>query len=237
MVTRPGGILDNARDGTIVLDLSTTPVELTRKLAERLGERGLSLVDAPVARTRQAAEDGTLAIMVGGDDEAVRAVWPILTTMASDIAHCGGHGAGQMVKILNNMVLFQTVHALAEALAVARRAGLDGKVLFDALSNGSADSFAVRNHGMKALLPGDFPERAFPVTYAAKDLSYALDLANSVGLSLAGADAVRAAFHAAEAAGDGARYWPVIGRTIDDAGPNARDRCATTTRTTGEEAR
>ena len=90
--------------------------------------------------------------------------------MASEVTHCGAAGAGQAVKILNNMVLFQTVVALAEALAIARAQGVDGKVLFETLTKGSADSFALRNHGMKAMLPGVFPERAFSTEYALKDL-------------------------------------------------------------------
>ena len=84
---------------------------------------------------------------------------------------------GQVTKILNNMVLFETVNALAEAVAVAKHNGVDPKLLLDTLSKGSADSFALRNHGMKAIVPGNFPERAFSTEYALKDLSYALELA------------------------------------------------------------
>src|SRR5258708_4355920 len=77
--------------------------------------------------------------------------------MASEVTHCGEAGAGQTVKILNNMIIFQTGVALAEALTIARAHGVDGKVLFETLAKGSADSFALRNHGMKAMLPGVFP--------------------------------------------------------------------------------
>ena len=92
--------------------------------------------------------------MVGADKPLYDTIKPYLDCMASDISHCGEAGAGQMVKILNNMVLFQTVLGLSEALTMARRAGLDGEVLFDALGKGSANSFALQNHGVKALLPG-----------------------------------------------------------------------------------
>ena len=116
---------------------------------------------------------------------------------------------------MNNMVLFQTVVALAEALAVGRRAGVDGKVLFDTLSKGSADSFALRNHGMKAMLPGDFPERAFPARYALKDLSYALGLADDMGLALRGADVARQLLEETIANGDGDRYFPALAKVVD----------------------
>ena len=80
------------------------------------------------------------------------------------------------------MVLFETVNALAEAVAVAKHNGVDPKLLLDTLSKGSADSFALRNHGMKAIVPGNFPERAFSTEYALKDLSYALELAGDAGI-------------------------------------------------------
>ena len=104
-------------------------------------------------------------------------VEPLIRCFATDVTHCGDVGAGQVTKILNNMVLFETVNALAEAVAVAKHNGVDPKLLLETLSKGSADSFALRNHGMKAIVPGDFPERAFSTEYALKDLSYALELA------------------------------------------------------------
>ncbi len=83
-----------------------------------------------------------------------------MACFASDVTHCGGVGTGQVVTILNDMVLIENVVALAEAAAIGRRAGIDAATLLGALSKGSADSFALRNHGMKAIVPGDFPERA-----------------------------------------------------------------------------
>ena len=97
--------------------------------------------------------------MVGADDATFARLRPLLALMGSEITQCGPVGSGQVVKILNNMVLIETVIALAEALALARRNGLDGRVLFETLTKGSADSFALRNHGMKAMLPGTFPSR------------------------------------------------------------------------------
>jgi 3-hydroxyisobutyrate dehydrogenase-like beta-hydroxyacid dehydrogenase len=171
----------------VVVDCSTAPVALARELAAQAAD----FADAPVARTRQAAIDGTLSIMVGASDALYARIEPLLRCMASDVTHCGPPGAGQAVKLLNNMVLSVTVMALAEALAVAKASGaVDPRVLFETLMKGSADSFALRNHGMKALLPETHPEKAFPVTYMAKDVGYALDLASSAGLRLPGAGMV-----------------------------------------------
>jgi 3-hydroxyisobutyrate dehydrogenase-like beta-hydroxyacid dehydrogenase len=201
--------------GTLVVDCGTSPVELTRSLAARFSKRGARYADAPVARTRQAAEAGTLSIMVGAAADVFAELSPILALMASDVTHCGPVGCGQIAKIMNNMVLVQTVVALSEAAAVARRAGLDTATLFEVLAKGSADSFALRNHGM--ILPGTFPERAFSTAYAQKDLSYALELAASVGVDVAGAETAAALLAAAIEAGDGDRYWPVISRVVDGA--------------------
>lgn len=208
------GLLAHAQAGQTIVDTSTSPVDLTRALAREFAARGVAFVDAPVARTRAAAEAGTLSVMVGASAEVFERIRPLIACYASEIAHCGDVGCGQVVKIMNNMVLFETVAALAEAKAIAVRAGVDPKVLFETLACGSADSFALRNHGMKAMLCGEFPLRAFSVDYARKDLRYALELARHSGVDAAGAQLVDARFERAKAAGFGDRYWPVIDRVV-----------------------
>lgn len=213
-----GGLLAHTAPGQWVIDLSTSPVDTTRALAAEFAARSATFVDAPVARTRAAAEAGQLSVMVGAEPAAFEGVRPWLATFASDITRCGGTGCGQVVKILNNMVLFETVMALAEAKAIGERAGVDIALLFDTLAKGSADSFALRNHGLKSMLPGDFPERAFSVLYARKDLAYALRLAAGTGVDARGAHTVDGWFEAAIAAGDGEKYHPVISRLIGATG-------------------
>lgn len=210
----PGGLLESARAGQTLVDLSTSPVDTTRALAAEFQARGVRFADAPVARTRAAAEAGTLAVMVGAEPALFEALRPLIATFASDIALCGPVGCGQVLKILNNMVLFETVVAFSEAKAIAEKAGVDPTVLFETLSKGSADSFALRNHGMKAVLPGEFPERAFSVRYARKDLTYALQLAREAGVDARGAAVVDAWFAQALDSGLGEQYHPVISRLI-----------------------
>src|SRR5947209_1943715 len=209
-----GGLIAQARERQIVVDLGTSPVDLTRALAAQFAEKGARYADAPIARTRQAAEEGTLSIMVGADAETFAAIHPLLACCATDITHCGPVGSGQMVKILNNMVLAETVVALSEALVIARRAGLDGKLLFETLMKGSADSFALRNHGTKAVLPNVFPERAFSTDYMRKDIGYALALAEEVGAKAQGAELAGRLLQEASKAGFGDFYWPVVSRVI-----------------------
>jgi 3-hydroxyisobutyrate dehydrogenase-like beta-hydroxyacid dehydrogenase len=156
--------------------------------------------------------------MVGGAAEDVERIRPVLECMASHVTHCGDVGAGQVVKLVNNMVLLQNIVALAEALAVGTRAGVDGALLFDALSKGSADSFALRNHGMDAMLPGVFPKDAFSTVYARKDIEYALELAESVGISARGGQLARALLEEAIAAGFTDEYFPVLSRIVDRGG-------------------
>jgi 3-hydroxyisobutyrate dehydrogenase len=209
------GVLKNIRKGQVVIDLGTSSVSQTRDFAKQLQAKGASWADAPIARTRQAAQDGTLSVMVGASSELFAAIEPLIRCFATDVTNCGSVGAGQVTKILNNMVLFETVNALAEAVAVAKRNGVDPRLLLETLSKGSADSFALRNHGMKAIVPGNFPERAFSAEYALKDLSYALELAAEAGIKIRGAELIGKVLQEAIDAGSGAEYFPVIAKHID----------------------
>jgi 3-hydroxyisobutyrate dehydrogenase len=209
------GILKNIRKDQVVVDLGTSSVKQTREFAKQLQAKGASWADAPIARTRQAALDGTLSVMVGASVELFAAIEPLIRCFATDVTHCGAVGAGQVTKILNNMVVFQTVNALAEAVAVAKRNGVEPALLLDTLSKGSADSFVLRNHGIKAIVPGNFPERAFSTEYALKDLSYALELAADAGIKIRGAELIGKVLQEAIDAGSGAAYFPVIAKYID----------------------
>ena len=209
------GVLKNIRQRQVVVDLGTSSVSQTRDFTKQLQAKGAVWADAPIARTRQAAQDGTLSVMVGASPDLFAAIEPLIRCFATDVTHCGDVGAGQVTKILNNMVLFETVNALAEAVAVAKHNGVDPALLLDTLSKGSADSFALRNHGMKAIVPGNFPERAFSTEYALKDLSYALELAEDAGIKIRGAELIGQVLQEAIDAGSGGAYFPVIAKHID----------------------
>jgi 3-hydroxyisobutyrate dehydrogenase-like beta-hydroxyacid dehydrogenase len=211
------GILKNIRNGQVVVDLGTSSVNQTRDFARQLQAKGATWADAPIARTRQAAQDGTLSVMVGATPKLFAAIEPLIRCFATDVTNCGDVGAGQVTKILNNMVLFETVNALSEAVALAKRNGVDPALLLDTLSKGSADSFALRNHGMKAIVPGNFPERAFSTEYALKDLSYALELASDAGIKIRGAELTGKILQEAIDAGSGGAYFPVIAKHLDGA--------------------
>ena len=212
----PDGLATALRRGQIVVDMSTTPVALARELGRAFTELGVDFADAPVARTAQAARDGTLSIMVGATGAVFERLQPYLACMGTEITHCGAVGAGQAVKLMNNMVVAQTVVALAEAIAVARASGaVEPRVLFETLAKGSADSFVLRNHGMKSLLPDTHPTQgAFPTSYIIKDLSYALALAESAGLTLEQATTTRGLMERTAEAGYRDHYYTAVSRVI-----------------------
>lgn len=222
VVAGPDGVLTALRAGQLVIDHTTAPLGLTVELAERCRAVGAEYCDAPIARTRQAAADGTLSIMVGGSVEAFARAKPLLSVMATDIAHCGGVGSGQVTKLLNNMMLFQNVRAICEAHAVATglaelhgdALGLDVETVFTVIADASGGSFALKNHGAKAILPDEYPLQAFSTDYALKDLSYALELAAAVGVEMVGAQTVGNLMEAAKAAGFDQEYFPVMRRMI-----------------------
>jgi hypothetical protein len=211
------GLAAHVRTGQTVVDMSTVPVALARELEAAFAATGVAFADAPVARTAQAARDGTLSIMVGAEPALFARLRPLLACMGTEITHCGPVGAGEAVKLMNNMVVAQTVVALAEALAVARASGVVAPdVLFNTLTKGSADSFVLRNHGLRSLLPDRHPtEGAFPTTYIIKDLSYAIALAESAGLTLEQASTTRRLMERTAAAGYGDHYYTAVIRSIE----------------------
>jgi len=211
VVLGPGGLLESAKPGQTIVDCSTCPVHLAQEIAQKAKSKGVNFLDAPVSRGTTAADNGTLNFMVGGEENVFNAARPFIETMGVDIILCGGHGAGQAVKLMNNMIVVQTVHAIAEALKVAQASGaVDGKVLFETLTTGSADSFVLRNHGLKSMLPGTHPPQTFPVKYIMKDLGYALDLAKSSGVKMTGAEATMELCKRAEKMEFGDRYYTIL---------------------------
>lgn len=213
VVAGDDGLLAHMGSGQMIIDHTTAPYRLTVELGEAATAAGIAYCDAPVARTRQAAIDGTLSIMVGGSAENFERIRPLLEHMATDVTHCGPIGAGQVVKLLNNMILAQNVNAVAEAHAIVSNLGLDAGLVFDTLSKGSGDSFGLRNHG-RAILADEYPLQAFPVSYMLKDLQYALGLAADAGVEAKGGQLVRERLEAALEAGWVDEYWPVIRRVL-----------------------
>lgn len=199
----------------MIVDMSTSDVAGTRALAAKVNAAGIEYVDAPVARTKEAAVNGTLFITVGASPEQFQQLLPLLSHMGSDVLHCGETGCGQILKILNNITVLMTVNALSEVLTIGRRAGIESKALFEALSKGSADSFVLRNHGMKYMVPDNFPEKVFPVDYALKDGLLAIALADASGFKPHIAQYTCDLLKKTQSAGFSQNYHPVMIKLVD----------------------
>jgi 3-hydroxyisobutyrate dehydrogenase-like beta-hydroxyacid dehydrogenase len=209
------GLAAQSRTPSVIVDLSTTTVALARTIAEQLGSRGIAFADAPVARTREAAQRGELSIMVGTDERLFARLEPLLRYMGSDVTHCGGVGCGQVVKLVNNALVFENTLAIAEMMVLSERAGVAPAVLLDAVSKGSGDSFALRNHARKSMLPREFPEKSFPPEYVLKDIDYILELAAEVGVSARVTELARRYYAAAANNGWSGRYYPAVIEVVD----------------------
>lgn len=204
-----------ARRPRTIVDLSTTTVASARSVAERLARLGVEFADAPVARTREAAQRGELSIMVGASDAVYERIKPLLDYIASDVTHCGDVGCGQVVKLINNALVFENTMALAEMMVLGQRAGVEPAVLLEAVSKGSGDSFVLRNHGIKAMLPRVFPDKAFSPEYVLKDLSYVLELADQSDLAVHVTELAKRYYAATAQNGWSGRYFPAVIDVID----------------------
>jgi 3-hydroxyisobutyrate dehydrogenase-like beta-hydroxyacid dehydrogenase len=184
-------------------------------VAGRLSSKGIAFADAPVARTREAAQRGELSIMVGADAALYARIEPMLRYMGSDVTHCGGVGCGQVVKLVNNALVFENTVAIAEMMVLGERAGVAPAVLLDAVSKGSGDSFALRNHARKSMLPRQFPEKSFPPEYVLKDIGYVLELAAQVGVSARVTQLAERYYAATATNGWSGRYFPAVIEVVD----------------------
>ena len=207
-------MINFVREKQIIVDMSTSQPQLMVKISNNIKNKNAFFVDAPIARTRQAAIDGTLAIMVGSQKEIFDIVKPVFELMGSDVMYCGNIGSGQFTKILNNMILFQNVLALTEACQIAEEYDLNVEQLFENISKCSGASFALKNHGLKSIVKNYYPKRAFSVEYAKKDLSYAIELAENKNITLRGCKNINDLFSNAIDEGYGDLYFPVIKKII-----------------------
>jgi len=203
-------LTSGARKPSVIADLSTTTVASARNTGEALKAKGVEFADAPVARTREAAQRGELSIMVGADDALFARVEPLLRYIGSDVTHCGRIGCGQVVKLINNALVFENTMALAEMMVLGERAGVEPATLLDAVSKGSGDSFVLRNHGRKAMLPRQFPDKSFSPEYVLKDIGYVLELAGQTGTATHVTQLAKRYYESTARNGFSGRYFPAV---------------------------
>jgi 2-hydroxy-3-oxopropionate reductase len=202
VVLGPNGILAGARSGSVLIDMSTIAPAVTRELAAEAAKVGMSTLDAPVSGSDQGAINGTLAIMVGGDDATFARCQPILGVLGRSVVHVGGVGAGHTVKLVNQIIGMATLEAVSEGVLVAAKAGLDLDTVLQAIGGGAARSWMLENLAPK-IAHRDF-QPGFMVRLAQKDLRLALSLSDQLHVSIPSAALVHQLFRSVEASDQGA---------------------------------
>ena len=182
VLTSRGGIIENLRTGSLLIDMGTTAVMATRELATKVERAGASYVDAPVSGGTVGAEAGNLTIMAGGEPPDVNRALPILKAMGGRITHVGPVGTGQVAKAANQVIVGLNIGAVAEALMLARHAGADPARVREALQGGFADSRILEVHGQR-MINGTFAPGGKATTQR-KDMAQALDLARELGIEM-----------------------------------------------------
>ncbi len=206
------GVIHGASKGSMVIDMSTISPAATRNMARELEIKGMKMLDAPVSGGPEGALNGTLAIMVGGDQADFERALPVLETMGKTVTHVGPIGAGQITKAINQILISGTYLTVAEGLTMGLKAGLDMEKVIQAISGGAAGSWVLHNRGMN-VVNNTYP-LGFRVRLHHKDLLVALDTARELGVTLPATALVAQMENGLIAKGYGDDDVSAIGRVI-----------------------
>jgi len=182
VVLDAGGVIEGAAPGAVVVDMSTISPVATRAIAQRLADRGIDMLDAPVSGGEKGAREATLSIMVGGNADVFDRVRPLFEVLGRNIVRIGGHGAGQVAKACNQIVGAVTLEAVAEGMTLARKNGVDPARVRDALLAGYAWSRVLEMHGAR-MVSRDFTP-GFKAKLHRKDLRIVTDTAAQLDIAL-----------------------------------------------------
>ncbi len=205
-----GGIVERARAGSVLVDMTTSSPELAQRVAAAAAARGLHALDAPVSGGDVGARDAKLSIMVGGDEVAFERALPVLRLMGPNVVRQGGPGCGQHTKMSNQIVIASTMLGVCEGLAYAARAGLDPATVLASIGGGAAGSFLLSHLGPR-MLAGDFAPGFFTEHFI-KDLGIALHEAARMGLELPGTALAKQLYDRLAAQGHGRAGTQVLFR-------------------------
>ncbi|MDE2006357.1 MAG: NAD(P)-dependent oxidoreductase [Rhodospirillales bacterium] len=176
----PDGVAAHARAGSVLIDLSTNSPATAKRVHAGVAAKGIGMLEAPVSGGVPRATDGTIVIMVGGDEKLFEANLPVLKSFSKEVIHVGPVGMGSVAKLCNNMLAFCNSAAASEALLLGTAAGIDPRKLYDVICNASGNSDAFRGLGPKAFARNFKP--GFALDLAHKDLRLALEMADEVGM-------------------------------------------------------
>ncbi|MBA4544145.1 NAD(P)-dependent oxidoreductase [Thermoactinomyces daqus] len=195
------GVLQGAKPGTILIDMSTISPDATRVLAGKAKAKGVEMIDSPVSGGDVGARNGTLSIMVGGDPAVVEKAMPLFKAMGKSVTHCGPVGAGQTVKACNQILCGLNLLGVVEALAFARKSGVDLEKMIQVTTQGAGGSWALANYAPR-VIKGDLAP-GFSVRFQQKDLRIVLQEAERLDLPLAGTALVQQLLRSVQAYGGG----------------------------------
>jgi 3-hydroxyisobutyrate dehydrogenase len=184
VVLGENGIIHGAAPGALVIDCSTISPQTTREIAERLAAKDVAMLDAPISGGSEGAANGTLSIMVGGDAEQFSRALPVFEAMGKAITHVGATGAGQTVKLVNQVLVVGNCLAMCEALLFAQAGGVDLQKTFDAISQGAAGSWMFTNRAPQIMARDWRP--GFTINLQQKDLRLVLEAADQAGVPIPG---------------------------------------------------
>lgn len=197
-----GGLLEGTLpEDPFIIDMSSISPVVTKQIYERLSARGVKFIDGPVSGGQSGAADGTLTIMVGGSNELFEDAAPIFKVLGKKIIHCGENGAGQVVKVVNQLMSAVNLISMSEGFALGTKAGVDPKIMMDVISGGSGRCWAVENR-MPEILKGNF-KPGFTIDLHKKDLGLAMEMAASMNLPLSVTALVNDIFKTAQLQGKG----------------------------------
>jgi 3-hydroxyisobutyrate dehydrogenase len=195
------GLAAGMRQGGLIVDMSTISPQATQQFARKLAEGGIAMLDAPVSGGSEGAERGTLSIMIGGDAAQVERARPYFEAMGKTITHVGTHGAGQTVKLVNQILVVGNMLAVSEALIFAQASGLDLEKTLEAVAGGAAGSWMLSNRGSQAIRRDFRP--GFTIDLQQKDLRLALAAADAVGAPVIATSLISNLYRTLQAAGLG----------------------------------
>lgn len=184
VILRENGVIYGANEGSLVVDMSTISPDTTRYIAGTLKQKGVEMLDAPISGGSEGAANGTLSIMVGGSEEQFNRALPAFEAMGKTITHVGEIGAGQTVKLVNQILVVVTMLGVSEALLFAQAGGLDLQKTLDAVSQGAAGSWALSNRGPQMIARDWRP--GFTIDLQQKDIRLVLEAADKLGVPLLG---------------------------------------------------
>ena len=208
-----GGVIEGVRAGMTVIDMSTISPKVSAEIAEALAARGVEMLDAPVSGGQNGAIEGTLSIMVGGKKEVFEKCMPLFKAMGRVIVHVGGHGAGETVKLCNQVICALNIVSMCEGIALCKRTGVDVEKMVEVISGGLGASNIISNLAPK-ILKGDM-EPGFKLRLQQKDIRLALQLAEELKLPLPASGLTHQIFRIAEAKGLGDKGTQALIKAYD----------------------